>query len=46
MTLSHQQGQEALLESTQLGSGLLRLGELVRKVMRLENGELPDGTGG
>ncbi|KAL7413974.1 hypothetical protein BDY24DRAFT_333270, partial [Mrakia frigida] len=46
MALSHQQGQEALSESTQLGSGLLRLGELVRKVMRLEGGELPDGTGG
>lgn len=46
MALSHQQGQEALSESTQLGTRLLRLGELLRKVMRLEGGELPDGTGG
>jgi hypothetical protein len=46
MALSHQQGQDALSESTQLGTRLLRLGELLRKVMRLEGGELPDGSGG
>ncbi|CED83482.1 hypothetical protein [Phaffia rhodozyma] len=43
MGLSHQQGVESLLESTQINSGLLKLGEMLRKLMRLENGELEDG---
>jgi hypothetical protein len=40
MALSHEQGHEALLEMTGVGQGLVRLGELVRKALRIEMGEL------
>ena len=45
MALAHQQGQESLVESTQLNTRLVRVGELLRKVMRLENGELLEEDG-
>lgn len=40
MALSHEQGHEALLEMTGVGEGLVRLGELIRKALRIEMGEL------
>lgn len=40
MALSHEQGEAALLESTELGGGLVRLGELLRRIIRLEGGEM------
>lgn len=45
MEVAHQQGQQSLLESTQINTGLMKVGGLLRKALRTEMGESIEADG-